>query len=65
MIGGKYLGEILRLAICGLVEEGVLFQGQDTTQIEKLWAFETEFMSFMERYENFSNIALHNDLFIY
>ncbi|KAH9048912.1 hexokinase [Lactarius hengduanensis] len=34
LISGRYLGEILRLVICELIDEGVLFLGQNTYKIE-------------------------------
>ena len=48
MISGRYLGEILRLVICELIDEGVLFLGQNTYKIEIPYAFDTAFLSLME-----------------
>ena len=49
LISGRYLGEILRLVICELIDEGVLFLGQNTYKIERPYAFDTAFLSLMER----------------
>ncbi|KAF8527774.1 hexokinase [Gautieria morchelliformis] len=48
LIAGRYLGEILRLVLCELIDEGVLFLGQDTYKLEKPYAFDTAFLSLME-----------------
>ncbi|KAG6811771.1 hypothetical protein H0H92_005901 [Tricholoma furcatifolium] len=48
LIAGRYLGEILRLVICELVDEGVLFLGQNTYKLEVPYAFDTAFLSLME-----------------
>jgi len=49
MISGRYLGEIVRLVICDLIDEGVLFLGQNTYKLEKPYEFDTAFLSTMER----------------
>jgi hexokinase len=51
LISGRYLGEILRLVICELIDEGVLFLGQNTYKLEKAYVFDTAFLSLMERSE--------------
>lgn len=48
MISGKYLGEVLRLVICEMINEGTLFLGQTTDKIEKPYSFDTAFLSLME-----------------
>jgi hypothetical protein len=48
LISGRYLGEILRLVICELIDEGVLFLGQNTYKIEIPYALDTAFLSLME-----------------
>jgi hexokinase len=48
LISGRYLGEILRLVICELIDEGVLFLGQQTYKIEIPYSFDTAFLSLME-----------------
>ena len=53
LISGRYLGEILRLVICDLIDEGVLFLGQNTYKIETAYSFDTAFLSLMERCSNF------------
>lgn len=50
MISGRYLGEIFRLVICELIDEGALFLGQDAYKIERTDAVETAFLSLMESY---------------
>lgn len=49
LISGRYLGEILRLIICELIDEGVLFLGQNTYKLEIPYSFDTAFLSLMER----------------
>lgn len=49
LISGRYLGEILRLIICELIDDGVLFLGQNTYKIEIAYSFDTAFLSLMER----------------
>lgn len=49
MIAGLYLGEIFRHVICEMVEEGVLFLGQNTYKIEKPYVFDTAFLSLIEK----------------
>ncbi|KAH9023337.1 hexokinase [Lactarius pseudohatsudake] len=41
LISGRYLGEILRLVICELIDEGVLFLGQNTYKIESPYVLDT------------------------
>ena len=48
MIAGLYLGEIFRLVVIELVDEGVLFHGQNTYKIEKPYVFDTAFLSLIE-----------------
>ncbi|TFK73149.1 hexokinase [Pluteus cervinus] len=48
LISGRYLGEILRLVLCELIDEAVLFLGQNTYKIEVPYAFDTAFLSLME-----------------
>jgi hexokinase len=49
LISGRYLGEILRLVVCELIDEGILFLGQNTYKLEKPYCFDTAFLSLMER----------------
>ncbi|TIB17586.1 hypothetical protein E3P92_01001 [Wallemia ichthyophaga] len=48
MIAGLYLGEVFRLILCEMIDEGVIFLGQDTYKIEKPFVFQTAFLSLME-----------------
>ncbi|KAG8746284.1 hexokinase A [Ceratobasidium sp. 414] len=48
LISGRYLGEILRLVLIELIDEGVLFLGQNTYKLEKPYSFDTAFLSLME-----------------
>lgn len=48
MISGLYLGEIFRVVICELIDEGTLFLGQETYKIEKPYSFDTAFLSLIE-----------------
>jgi len=48
LISGRYLGEVLRLVICELIDEGVLFLGQNTYKLENPYVFDTAFLSLME-----------------
>ena len=49
MIAGLYLGEVFRLIVCDLIDTGDLFLGQNTYKLEKAYAFDTAFLSLMER----------------
>ncbi|GAA5979702.1 hypothetical protein JCM11641_004058 [Rhodosporidiobolus odoratus] len=48
MVAGLYLGEIFRLVMCELIDEGVLFLGQETYKVEKPFCFDTAFLSLIE-----------------
>ncbi|KAK4689198.1 hexokinase, partial [Tremellales sp. Uapishka_1] len=48
MIAGLYLGEIFRLILVELFDNGDLFLGQNTYKLEKAYAFDTAFLSLME-----------------
>lgn len=47
-ISGLYLGELFRLIMCEMIDEGVLFLGQETYKVEKPYAFDTAFLSLIE-----------------
>ncbi|KAG8923853.1 hexokinase A [Tulasnella sp. 419] len=47
-ISGRYLGEIFRLVMMELIDEGVLFLGQDTSRLEPPYSFDTAYLSLME-----------------
>ncbi|KAF8182264.1 hexokinase [Mycena galopus ATCC 62051] len=48
LTSGLYLGEILRLILCELIDEKVLFLGQDTSQLEIPFGLDTALLSLME-----------------
>ncbi|KZT50279.1 hypothetical protein CALCODRAFT_444837 [Calocera cornea HHB12733] len=48
LISGRYLGEIFRLVICEMIDDGSIFLGQNTYKIEKPYVLETAFLSLME-----------------
>ncbi|GAA5949787.1 hypothetical protein JCM10213_006890 [Rhodosporidiobolus nylandii] len=48
MVAGLYLGEIFRLIMCELIDEGILFLGQETYKVEKPYCFDTAFLSLIE-----------------
>jgi hexokinase len=48
MISGRYLGEIFRLVIMELIDEGSMFLGQNTYKIEDPYSLDTAFLSLME-----------------
>jgi hexokinase len=48
MISGRYLGEIFRLVIMELIDEGVLFLGQNTYKLEAPYSLDTALLSLME-----------------
>jgi hexokinase len=50
MIAGLYLGEVFRLIVTDLIDSGDLFLGQNTYKLEKAYAFDTAFLSLMERW---------------
>jgi len=41
-----------------LIDEGVLFLGQNTYKIEMAYSFDTAFLSLMERYGTFNVVEL-------
>ncbi|KAG8996175.1 hexokinase A [Tulasnella sp. 427] len=47
-ISGRYLGEIFRLVIKELIDEGALFQTQDTSKLNDEYFFDTALLSTME-----------------
>ena len=48
MISGKYLGEIVRLALKALISNGALFQGESSTKFDTFEAFGTKYLSIIE-----------------
>ncbi|XP_059511981.1 hexokinase-4 isoform X2 [Myotis daubentonii] len=45
LIGGKYMGELVRLVLLRLVDEDLLFRGEASEQLRTRGAFETRFVS--------------------
>lgn len=50
IIGGKYMGEIVRLVLLKLVDENLLFNGEASEKLKTRGTFETRFVSQIERY---------------
>lgn len=48
MISGMYMGELVRLVVEDMVEEGLMFPGQDTTILRTAGSFPTSFLSQIE-----------------
>lgn len=48
MISGYYLGEILRLVLVEMKENGVIFQGQDTPKLNEKFVMDTSFPAQVE-----------------
>ena len=55
MICGRYMGELVRLVICKLVNEGAIFNGQTSSRLEEKGSFLTPFV-----YQIESPVANHN-----
>ena len=51
LVSGMYLGELVRLVLLDLIEQGALFGGKPCDSLEKRDSFQTAFMSRVERYE--------------
>ncbi len=51
LIGGKYVGELVRLVLLKLVNENLLFNGEASDLLKTRGAFETRFVSQIERYD--------------
>ncbi|XP_009640592.1 hexokinase-4-like, partial [Egretta garzetta] len=49
IIGGKYMGEIVRLVLLKLVDENLLFNGEASEKLKTRGTFETRFVSQIER----------------
>ncbi|KAG8919531.1 hypothetical protein FRC01_001240, partial [Tulasnella sp. 417] len=47
-ISGRYLGEIHRLVMKELIDDGVIFRGQDTSKLNEEYCFDTAYLSTME-----------------
>ncbi|MEE6512857.1 hypothetical protein FKM82_020133 [Ascaphus truei] len=48
MIGGKYMGELVRLVLLKMVNENLLFGGEASDKLKTRGAFETQFVSQIE-----------------
>ncbi|KAF9359054.1 glucokinase [Mortierella sp. NVP85] len=48
MIAGMYLGEIVRNVLAHLTDQGLLFRGQGTVELNTAWALDTKYMSTIE-----------------
>ncbi|XP_029089039.1 glucokinase isoform X1 [Monodon monoceros] len=48
LIGGKYMGELVRLVLLKLVDENLLFHGEASEKLRTRGAFETRFVSQVE-----------------
>ncbi|OCT90027.1 hypothetical protein XELAEV_18018642mg [Xenopus laevis] len=48
MIGGKYMGELVRLVLIKMVNENLLFGGESSEKLKTRGAFETQFVSQIE-----------------
>lgn len=48
MISGKYLGEIVRLALKGLVKDGLLFDGKSSELFDTFEEFKSAYVSDIE-----------------
>jgi hexokinase len=48
MVAGMYLGEITRNALLDLVDQQLLFNGNSSSDLNKMWSFETAYMSTIE-----------------
>ena len=48
MISGKYLGEIVRLALKVLISSGALFGGESSAKFDTFEAFGTKYLSVIE-----------------
>lgn len=53
MISGRYLGEVFRLVIMELIDEGAMFLGQNTYKLEDPYSLDTAFLSLMESLVHF------------
>ncbi|KAF9191232.1 glucokinase [Haplosporangium sp. Z 767] len=69
MISGMYLGEITRNVLLHLIDHRVLFEGTSSAKLNQHWAFETKYMSAIEKDSSSTLIPiaqiLEQDLEIY
>ena len=50
MISGMYMGELVRLVLCKLTEQGALFNGIRSEELFTKGSFESSYVSQIERY---------------
>jgi hexokinase len=50
LFSGKYLGELTRLVLVKLAEEGLMFGGKIPSQLLRPGSFPTRFVSLVEQY---------------
>ncbi|KAH3900796.1 probable Hexokinase-2 [Saccharomycodes ludwigii] len=62
MTSGYYLGELLRLAILDVYEQGLIFKGQDVTKLQKSYVMDTSYPARIEQ-DPFENLEDTYDLF--
>lgn len=62
MISGYYLGEILRLILLEVHDEGLIFRDQDISELQKSFVMDTSFPSRIED-DPFENLSDTKDLF--
>lgn len=48
MIGGKYMGELVRLVLMKMVNENLVFGGEASEKLKTRGSFETQFVSQIE-----------------
>ena len=63
MSSGYYLGELLRLALIELYEQGQIFKGQDVTKLQTPYVMDTSFPSRIED-DPFENLENTDELFL-
>ena len=49
MISGKYIGELVRLAVQSLIKKKLIFGGKSSAGFDKFEQFETRYVSMIER----------------
>ncbi|XBW35361.1 hypothetical protein QEN19_000926 [Hanseniaspora menglaensis] len=62
MTSGYYLGELLRLALVDLTEQGLIFKDQDITKLQTPYIMDTSYPSRIEE-DPFENLEDTDDLF--
>ena len=48
MISGMYMGELVRLVVLDIIQEGLIFQNQNTTKFRTSGSFPTKYLSEIE-----------------